>query len=347
MPMRDNLKLVKFIEEKLEAKKLAITAEDAIIAGLSMETYCLTVEFDKEGGRQSRELILRRQPVSGITAPCDIILEYKIVSALQKSRVVLPEVYGADLSGDIFERPFYLMEKIEGQGAIPPMAPVLVFPDPVERASLAEDFVANLVALHTFDWQKAGVDFFDIPGPGKGSALLQVRFWEEVIVRAENRRNPVISMALNWLKANAPKNGAVTVVHGDYRSGNYLHRNGRIQAILDWEMAHLGDPHEDIAYVLHKFWRSPPPESFVSHLLTEEKFIGDYQDRSGISVDLAKVRYYEVLNELKAVGIGSKAIHEFVTKPNPDLRPGVFAIGIDPLYLLLLEKLMKKDGELP
>ncbi len=85
---------------------------EAIISGLSMETDCLTIEFNKEGRRGSRELILRRKPVSGITEPCDVILEYKILSALQNQGIALPAVYGADTSGDILQRPFYLMEKI-------------------------------------------------------------------------------------------------------------------------------------------------------------------------------------------------------------------------------------------
>jgi aminoglycoside phosphotransferase (APT) family kinase protein len=220
------------------------------------------------------------------------------------------------------------MEKVQGYIPFPP--PVSfnpdfrLIPDDQERASLAEDFVRNLALIHTVDWQTLGLDFLGVPGPGKGAALMQVEHWEDRIARAGFRTKPLIAYAANWLKDNVVESDRVCLVHGDYRSGNYIARGGHIVAILDWELVHLGDPLFDIAYCLN-VWRSAPPLSWVSHLLPEEEFLARYEEASGITIDMEKLAFYHMLHKFKAAGIASTAAGSW-KKHNPDLRVGVFSM---------------------
>ena len=148
-----------------------------------------------------------------------------------------------------------------------------------------------------------------------------------MIRRAGFRNKPSMAYATNWLKDNLVENDTVRLIHGDYRTGNYIAKDGRIKAILDWEMVHLGDPHDDLSYIVGSAWRSARPNQWVSHLLPIEEFYERYEDASGIRVDKDKIKFYHVLNDYKAAAIGVTAANAFGTTDNADLRVGVFGIS--------------------
>jgi len=342
MAIADDPGMVSYLSKKLGGDDLTIKDVWQNTEGWSMETFSLSLEYSRGDARVEQEIILRRQPVSGLLEPYDVSTEYRVLSAMQKTGVAIPETYWYEPNRAVFERPFYAMEKVEGevhfltQETDPDYR---LIPDDQERASLAEDFIANLVRIHTCDWRSLGLDFLGDPGPGRGSALGQTEYWEAVIERAGFRKKPLVTLAVNWLRENAPENDTVRLVHGDYRSGNYIYREKTIRAILDWEMVHLGDPHEDLVYVLGQLWRSPPPTEWVSHLLPEEEFLRRYEEMSGIKVEPEKLHYCEVLNDLKAVGIITTAINAFAKNKTPDLRPGVFGTLLDLAYAGLAQHL--------
>jgi aminoglycoside phosphotransferase (APT) family kinase protein len=335
MAILGNPGLPPYLAQKLGATDLTIRKEWQNTEGWSMETFGLALAYTRDGCRVEQEIILRRQPVSGLLEPYDVSTEYRVLDALQGTDVAIPKTYWYEPDPTVLERPFYAMEKVDGhvhfltQQTDPGFR---LIPDDQERASLADDFIVNLVRIHTCDWRTLGLDFLGDPGPGKGSALRQTEYWEEVIDRAGYRKKPLVTLGVNWLRNNAPENDTVRLVHGDYRSGNYIHRDRRIRAILDWEMVHLGDPHEDLIYVLGQLWRSPPPTNWVSHLLPEQDFLERYQELSGVPVEPEKMAYYQVLNDLKAIGIITTAIRAFAENRSPDLRPGVFGTLLDLAY---------------
>jgi len=104
-------------------------------------------------------------------------------------------------------------------------------------------------------------------------------------------------------------------------------------------MVHLGDPHEDLAYIFISVWRSPPPHNRISHLISEKDFIQRYEAETGIKVDRQKLAYYDVMIAYKVIGIAFTAAHSFATKVNPDVRPGVFGQTIDKYLALLAQAL--------
>jgi len=334
--LKDNHAFVSYLAEKLKVDSLTITSEWQNTQGWSMETFSLGLECVKGGKSLEREIILRREPIGGLLEPYDVSVEYLVLSALQDTGILIPETYWYEPDPDVFERPFYAMEKVDGEVlTVPPRAEEEGFPDDTQRTSLAKDFMSNIIGIHTCDWKSLGLDFLGDPGPGKGSAVKQIEYWENVIDRAGYRNHPIVALAANWLKANIPENDTVVLVHGDYRTGNYISKNNRIRAILDWEMVHLGDPHEDLAYIFIPVFRSPPPKYLASHLISEEEFIEIYEAETGMKVDQKKIGYYDCLIAFKVIGIAFTAAHSFATKENPDLRPGVFGQTMDK-YLMLL-----------
>jgi len=114
-----------------------------------------------------------------------------------------------------------------------------------------------------------------------------------------------------WLRENAPECRDLCLVHADYRMGNFMfdERSGEMTAVLDWELAHIGDFHEDIAYVTQKLFGlvNEKGEFLCCGLFPREEFLVRYQELSGRTIDPQTLRYYQVLNAWKSV------VHTFAT----------------------------------
>jgi aminoglycoside phosphotransferase (APT) family kinase protein len=342
MAIADDPRLASYLAEKLGGSDLSIRSEWQNTEGWSMETFSLAVEYTKDGERVEQEIILRREPSGGLLEPYDASTEYRILSALQDTGVIIPKTFWYEPDPEVFDRPFYAMEKVDGEVHFLTQSEdpnFCLIPDDEERASLTEDFITNLVRIHACDWRSLGLDFLGDPGPGKGAALRQTEYWANVIERAGFRKKPLVTLAVNWLRNNAPETDSVRLVHGDYRTGNFIYKDKRIRAILDWEMTHLGDPHEDLVYVLGSLWRSSPPTNWVCHLLPEEEFLERYERQSGMKVDRQKLDYFQILLDLKAIGIISTAANAFALNKTPDLKPGAFGTLLDLGYAGLAQHL--------
>ncbi len=121
-----------------------------------------------------------------------------------------------------------------------------------------------------------------------------------------------------WLKAHCPVAPRVAIVHGDYRTGNFLEKGGRITAILDWELVHLGDPHEDLG------WASLPMymggSRLISRLAEPEWFYRRYGEQAGIAVSMDSVRYYQAFSLLKLAATHMAAARCFEEGRFNDMR---------------------------
>jgi len=121
----------------------------------------------------------------------------------------------------------------------------------------------------------------------------------------------------------------ITLVHGDFRSGNYLYDDNGMIAMLDWEMAHLGDPIEDLAWASMRFWGR---EDIAAGLMEREAFYRLYEQKSGHPIDRARLRFYQVLGDAKMAVICLTGIRDFVE--------GRTADSVMPLLKVLLPALV-------
>lgn len=117
---------------------------------------------------------------------------------------------------------------------------------------------------------------------------------------AHNHPHPVFELAFKWLSDNAPKSPRITLVHGDFRNGNLMITpEVGVAAVLDWELAHLGDPMEDLGWLCVNSWRFGQIDKPVGGFGQREDLFAAYEKSSGISVDPEHVRYWETLGTLK------------------------------------------------
>ena len=130
--------------------------------------------------------------------------------------------------------------------------------------------------------------------------------------------------------ANTPTAERLSIVHGDYRLGNFLERDGRISAILDWELVHLGDPVEDLGWAFLPQYRGGTP--LVCGLAAEADFLARYQTQSGLSVDPASLRFYLVFSLLKLAFTHMAAARCFEDGLFNDMRMPAMATQIAPVF---------------
>lgn len=175
------------------------------------------------------------------------------------------------------------------------------------RQVLGAQFVEHLAALHTLDVSTLPLDSFDKPEAGTTQAaewkLNQYRrVWEED--RGEDF--PLLDVAANWLSRNLPTVDRISVVHGDFRSGNFLfdEESQRITSWLDWEYCHLGDRHRDLAWATDATFGHVDHvtgEYLVCGLFTEHDFLDRYTAASGLAVDPDLLVYYKISNTYQLI----------------------------------------------
>ena len=112
------------------------------------------------------------------------------------------------------------------------------------------EFVDILAGIHAFDWRAAGLDSLGVPQDEGDCGMMEIEKWEAVVDRDALEPQPVLRAAFRWLRRHLPPPAQrIVLVHADYRTGNFLcSSEGEIKGVLDWEMTHLGDPMEDVAW---------------------------------------------------------------------------------------------------
>jgi aminoglycoside phosphotransferase (APT) family kinase protein len=313
---------------------IAIEKLKRFTVGFSWLTYGFDAVWQEAGVTQRKNLILRIGPPNGIFGPYLASVQFYAQQVLEHTAVPVPRVYWHSDASDIFGAPFFVCERVAGEAPIPWNAE---FSDSV-RTTLAEQFVAAIAALHTFDWRGTPLATAGADVTVQNAALKQIEFFEEVLAKSRLRKLPSVAWALAWLHNNQPTAPRVSIVHGDYRIGNFLEQDGRITAILDWELTHLGDPHEDIGFICLRAWSGKSP--YLCQLIKRDDLYRRYGELSGIQLDPQIVTWYEVFNNFKLFAIHAAAAGCFEAGKFNDLRMPAMGAQI-PRVLLQLERMIE------
>ncbi|HYG26786.1 MAG TPA: phosphotransferase family protein [Caulobacteraceae bacterium] len=299
----------------------AVTVRDLtrIPGGASRETY----RFDADVGGETRALILRRDP-PGSLIDTDRRLEFMAYRSFHGAGVPVPEPVALEEAGAELERPFFIMGRIDGGKAA---SPFTVIPYGEHAKALGEQFFAILGAIHRAD--PVGLPISEVaeaPAPGD-CWRRELDYWEGVIDADEQHPQPIVRAAIRWLRRYPPAPAqAIRVVHGDYRSGNFLHdQAGRIIAILDWEMAHLGDPLEDLGWAIDPLWAHfEADKGRVAGMIDRAEAIAIWERESGLRADPEALAWWELFSAVKGMGIWISAAREYV---DGGLKDPVLAIS--------------------
>jgi len=181
----------------------------------------------------------------------DMGREHKIVSALGPTDVPVAPVFGLCTDVSVNDAPFYVMGFVDG--IVLHGATVAVTLPEEDRWQLGLDTVDVLVRLHRLVPDEVGLG--DL-GRKEGYVARQLRRWSKQWANSKMREVPEMEQTHRLLEERMPEQIGASIVHGDYRLGNFLVRDARIAAVLDWELCTLGDPLADVGYLLNN-WAAP------------------------------------------------------------------------------------------
>lgn len=312
--------------------------------------------FELHDGAAVHRRVLRMNPGESIVET-HRLREFQVMKAMAGT-VPVPEMFQVDADGSLMGQSALVCGFVSGLAK--PSQPVgagtvsgigVGFPAGL-REPIAEQFIAHLAAIHRFDWRGAALDAFDAPTPGTTEAVLwNLNSWRRIWEEDSLEEHPVITLAAQWLHAHAPVCADVRLVHNDYRNGNFLFDEQRrqITTILDWEMAHLADVHEDLAWVLFPGFAaaSEDGQRLVCGLAPREHFLERYEQLSGIRPDAARLAYYEVFNTFKlaVLGTASNARAAADRQSHLDVMMN-FSTGLGYVTLSLLATQLRQQGAL-
>lgn len=273
--------------------------------GASKEQYAFRLQWTENGQARDEPLVLRVQPAQS-AVETDRLREFQIVHAL-KNLMPVPMAYWVDNDARYFQHPALIYGFCEGV-AKPPEKPdqksVRGGYGEYSRVLLPQ-FIDCMAKMAKFDPSGHDLSAYDIPVVGSNEAVIKSinyfeRAWEEDRLEAV----PLLTLVAQWLRDNAPPLDHVSLVHNDYRAGNYLFdpADGRITAVLDWELAYFGDRHADLAFTMTPALCEVDEngEMIVAGLCGRQEFIQRYEAATGLPVDHDRIAYYEIYNNWRA-----------------------------------------------
>lgn len=294
-----------------------VTIEGArrIHGGASRETYAFDAVFLADGAPHRRGLILRRDPVDTLI-DTERALEFAAYQSVGSAGIPAPRPVSLVTDPSVLGRPFFIMERIDGGAASSPFARDAYAPHAQAIGLDFFRFLGRIARLDPAATPLAGV--VDAPA-AQACWARELDYWERVIDTDALEPQPVARAAIRALRRRPPPAPSrLAVVHGDYRSGNFLHDGaGRILAVLDWEMAHIGDPLEDLAWAMDPLWCNGRPD-LAAGLLPRDQAIRLWEEESGRTVDQDALSWWELFAHLKGLAIWISAARSYVDGKNVD-----------------------------
>lgn len=313
------------LDDPFEVRNLAV-----LTGGASKEQFSFEIDWTHNGERRTGErMVLRREPGESVVES-DRQREFQLVNAV-RDIVPVPPAYWLDQTGEELVRPALIYGFATGvqkpAAGSSNVTGVGIEFDAAHRAAIGPQMIAYLARIHNFTGGGADLSAFDVPEVGTDQDIVwQINWWARVWQEDMYEAVPLITLAEQWLRANRRPLDVLSLVHSDYRTGNYLFDpdTKKITAILDWELGYFGDRHFDLAWLLMPAFTTPGENGETLHgsIFRRDEFIAAYQEASGLSVDEERLQYYAVFalwkgiiltlgSALRAAG-GLKSHHDVV-----------------------------------
>ena len=274
----------------------------------------LTYRFVDQSGA---DYVLRRPPLGNVLESAhDMGREHRIIHALRDSPVPVPPTVGLCTDAEVNGAPFYVMGYVEG--AVLHDAEAARALSAAERRSIGMDAIEVLARLHLVDADAVGLGEL-----GRKEAYLarQLKRWSRQWEASKTHEIPAMEESSRLLAEAMPEQVGATIVHGDYRLGNMIVGDGKIQAVLDWELCTLGDPLADVGYLLNS-WVEPGEEAPLTGAAElPPTAAGDFPSRQDISFryeqrtgrSLEGVNYYRAFSHWRLAAIGQGVYKRYLT----------------------------------
>ncbi|MEL7452466.1 MAG: phosphotransferase family protein [Pseudomonadota bacterium] len=305
-----------YVQDELDgASNVEVTMLARIHGGASRETYSIDLSYKQGDTAVARGVILRRDPPDSLIHT-ERKVEFAAIQSVQHADIPVPKALFLEESGVALGAPFFVMERIEtGVSANPFQLEAF---DP-HRETIGRQVFRHIGRIAQIDLQDAPiVDVVDIPAADMCWSR-ELDYWEREIDTHARQPQAIAKAAIRHLRRNPPPPAQrLSIVHGDYRVGNFLHDEaGRITAVLDWEMAHIGDPYEDFAWACDPLW-SGGDITRAAGLLPWPEAIAEWELASGCKFSFDAYEWWSIFASVKAIGIWISSARAFADARNDD-----------------------------
>ncbi|MEK7246823.1 MAG: phosphotransferase family protein [Pseudomonadota bacterium] len=344
---RENLE--KFLGQAAKAGRVRVIALDPLAGGAIQDNRLLLAEI--EGGAFAGKLdaVLRMDAPSRLAASHDRAAEFAILQCAHRAGVKAPEPLWLCTDSAVLGRPFFVMRRIEGEA----FGHRLV-KDAAERGfgeRLAAELGEELAKIHAIPWPEPELAFLAAPArpdrgasfyargdsPARAPALALVSTYRDFLDDISEPA-PAVEWGLAWLERNAPPPGARAFCHRDFRTGNYLVKDGKLAAVLDWEFAGPGDPDEDLGWFLAKCWRFGKIGLEAGGIGARETFVAAYERHAGRTVERARLGYWEVMAHVRWATIALQQAERHASGAEESLELALTAHVVPELELEILDR---------
>ena len=289
-------RLAALLQRAHNARSVRIEGLRLLTGGASRQTWSFDALIEHpDGSTETLPLVLRSDPRRGPNfMPRET--EHRLLAAAHAEGVPVPRVHL--MGDDTLGAPGFLMERVEGET----IARRLLRDDEYAgaRKVMAAQLGAILARIHAVPIEKHGLDALAVPPPDRSPAEGELDRFEMTYRAIAPEPHPAFELAFRWLRRHLPPpSSARNLVHGDYRIGNVIVGPEGIRAILDWELAHVGDPMEDLGWICVRSWRFGNDDLPVGGVGTREQFFVAYEKAGGAPVDPDRVRFWEAFGNLR------------------------------------------------
>ncbi len=287
-----------WLAETLGARRVEIARAEKLSGGAVQENWRIDALVEGGDHEGAQRWVLRTDAAASLVVSLDRTSEFGVLSAAHDAGVKVAEPIARCESAELTGAPFMLQAYQAGEAQARRLTrdPALSEWGPVVARELGEE----LAKIHLIRPSHSGLGF--LPQAMQSPARAEVARLRAALTRAGEGR-PALEYVLNWLEDNDPGSEEVTLVHGDFRTGNYLVADGHLSAILDWEFAHWGDPHEDIGWFCAKCWRFANPDLEAGGIARRAALLEGYRAVAGNRIDESQLPYWEILAAAKWAAI--------------------------------------------
>lgn len=308
---RQTIALRDWIRRRIGQPELIIDEVRPLSGGAIQENWLLRCG----PADQPRGFVLRKDAAATLASSRSRAEEFAILEAAHRAGVRVPEPIGFCGDRQVVGAPFALMGLVEGVGLGPRIVKDLTLGG--DREGLAEQLGRELAKIHAIAPPVEALSFLGAPGPQPALAVVGTL---RATLDAIGAARPAVEWGLRWAERHAPSCPAPTLVHRDFRTGNYMLDKAGLTAILDWEFAAWGDPMEDIGWFCAECWRFGRPDLEAGGVASRAAFYWGYQAGGGRDIDDEAVQFWEVMAHLRWAVIALEQGHRHVSGREPSLE---------------------------
>jgi len=284
-----------FLKRENNARSVRIEGLRLLTGGASRQTWSFDAVIEHGDGRmETLPLVLRMDP----RAQAGLMTretEYALLKTAGEANVPAPKVHL--MGDDSLGAPGFVMERVEGETIARRLLRDDEYAD--ARGVMTGQLGAILAGIHAIPLDRVSGLGLPTPAEGKSGAETEVDRFEQMYRLFTPEPHPAFELAFRWLRRNLPPPADPALVHGDYRIGNVIFGPEGVRAILDWELAHISDPMEDLGWICVRSWRFGNDEKPVGGLGMREELWEAYEAAGGRPINAEAVRFWELFGNLR------------------------------------------------